>query len=80
MSRSKALSKGQRCVCLKLEQKFDCFDENASNVGVSCLNGEELVFGCVLVFSFFSTQNQIPQIIIGMGRVIYHFKAFSVII
>ena len=28
----------------------------------------------------FSTQNQLPHIIIGMGRVIYLIKAFSVVI
>ena len=55
MSRSKTLSKGQRCVCLILEQKFDCFDENASNVGVSCLRirSDHLKMGknlCSVVF------------------------------
>ena len=44
-------------------------------------NEEEL---CIRVslsfFVFFSTQNQVPQIIIGMGRMIYHIKVFSVLI
>ena len=39
--------------------------------------GRNFVFGCVLVF-LFSTQNQLPQIIIEMGRVICHIEAFSV--
>ena len=39
-----------------------------------------IVFGCVLVFSFFSTQNQVPKIIIGISGVTYHFEALSVMI
>ena len=35
---------------------------------------------CIRVSSFLSTQNQAPQFIIGMGRVIYHIKAFSVVV
>ena len=39
-------------------------------------------FGIRVCFSFllFSTQNQVPQIIIGMSRVIYSIKALSVVI
>ena len=37
--------------------------------------GRNFVFGFVLVFFF--TQSQVPQAIIGMGRVIYHIKAFQ---
>ena len=37
------------------------------------------MFGCVLVFLLFSTQMQITQIIILMGRVIYHIEALSVV-
>ena len=32
---------------------------------------------CFSFFSVFSTQNQVPQIIIGMGWVTYHSKAVS---
>ena len=39
--------------------------------------GRNFVFGCVLVF-FVSTQNQVPQIIIG--RVIYLIKTHLVVI
>ena len=39
------------------------------------------MYSGVLVFFFlFSTQNQVPQISIGMGRVIYHIKALSIVI
>ena len=31
------------------------------------------------VFYFFSTQNQVKQIIIGLGSMKYHFKALSVL-
>ena len=40
-------------------------------------NREEL---SIRVCFSFSTKNQIPQINIGTGRVIYHIKAFSVVI
>ena len=33
------------------------------------------MFGCNLVFSH---ANQVPEVIVGMGRVIYHVKSFSV--
>ena len=32
------------------------------------------------MFNFFSTLNRVPQIILGMGRVIYHMKVLSVVI
>ena len=36
---------------------------------------------CIRVcFSFFSTQNQVPQIIIELGCKIYHIEALSVVI
>ena len=39
-----------------------------------CKLRRNFVFGC---FSFFfSKQNQVPQILIGMGRVVYDIKAF----
>ena len=39
------------------------------------------VFGCFSFFFFlFSTQNRVPQIIIGMARVIYQIKGLSVVI
>ena len=41
--------------------------------------GRNFVFGCVLVF-LLSSQNQIPQEIIGLGWVIYHIKALTVVI
>ena len=41
-------------------------------------NVEELSFR--VCFSFFSTQNQVPQIFIEMGRVIYRFEALPVVI
>ena len=41
--------------------------------------GRNFVFGCVLVF-LFSAHNQVPEIIIGLGRVIYHIEALSVVI
>ena len=31
-------------------------------------------------FFLFSKQNQVPQIVTGMGRVIYHTKAISIVI
>ena len=39
-------------------------------------------FGCVfsLFFILFSTQRQVPQKIIGMDRVVFHIKAFSIVI
>ena len=40
--------------------------------------GRNFVLG--VVFQFFSKQNQIPHIIIGMGLEIYHFEAFLVVI
>ena len=42
-------------------------------------NGEEL---CIREFFFcsFCTKNQVTQIIIGKGRVIYQIKALSVVI
>ena len=43
--------------------------------------GRNFVFGYVLVFFFlFSMQNQVPQIFIGMGLVISHIKALSIVI
>ena len=41
--------------------------------------GRNFLFGCVLVFSFFSTQNQVPQVIIGLLKP-FHIKDFSVVI
>ena len=41
--------------------------------------GRNIVFGGVLVF-LFSTQNQVPQIIIGLDWVIYHINALIVVI
>ena len=39
------------------------------------------VIGCVLVLLlFFSTQNQIPQLIIATGRLIYHIEANLVVV
>ena len=38
------------------------------------------VFGCFSFFVSFSAQNQIPQIIIRKGGVIYQNKALSVVI
>ena len=44
------------------------------------------MFGCVLfffsgfLFFLFSTQNQVPQIIIGIGQMVYHIEAFLVLI
>ena len=39
---------------------------------------------CIRVFYYFfllhSSQNQVPQIIVGTGRIINHFKALSVVI
>ena len=48
-------------------------------------NGDELRIRVFLVnffffFVMFSAQNQVPQIIIGMGRVIYHIKDLPVVI
>ena len=37
------------------------------------------LYSGVLIF-LFSIQNQVPQIIIGMGRVIYQIKAILVVI
>ena len=46
---------------------------NENSIVLTIENGEKL---CIRVcFSFFSTQNQLPQIIIGNGWVINHFKA-----
>ena len=43
--------------------------------------GGAFVFECVLVFLFlFYAHKQLPQIIIGIGRVIYQIEAFSVLI
>ena len=43
--------------------------------------GKNFVFGCVLRFYFlFSTQNQVPQIIIGLDGEIYHIKTLLVVI
>ena len=43
--------------------------------------GKNFVFGCVLRFYFlFSTQNQVPQIIMGLGWEIYHIKTLLVVI
>ena len=39
---------------------------------------KNFVFG--ICFGFFSTQNQVPQIIIRLGLVIYHHEALSVVI
>ena len=38
------------------------------------------VYGVFQFFFFFSTQNQVPQTIIGTGRVIYHINTRSVVI
>ena len=38
------------------------------------------MFNRVRNFFLFSTKNQVPKIIIGMGRVIYHIKALPVLI
>ena len=40
--------------------------------------GRKFLFGCVLVF-LFSTQNQVPQIIIEMGQKINHYKVVLVV-
>ena len=41
----------------------------------------KLVFACEFVFFLlFSTQNQVPQRIIGKCLVIYHITAFSVVV
>ena len=42
------------------------------------------MFGCIYIVFFayffpFLMQNQVPQIIIGLGYVIYRFKGFSVL-
>ena len=43
--------------------------------------GRNFVFGCFMgFFVLFRTQNQVPQIIIGMLWVIYHNKALSIVI
>ena len=41
-------------------------------------NGEELCIWVCIVF--FSTQLQVPKLIIGMDRVIYHIKTLLVVI
>ena len=41
--------------------------------------GRNFVFGRVLVF-LVSTQSQVPQIIIAMGRMRYYFKALLIVI
>ena len=41
--------------------------------------GRNIVVGCVSCFFLFSMQNQVPQIVIGMNRVIYNFEALSVV-
>ena len=44
-------------------------------------NEEELCIWVYFSFFFlFSTQNQVPQITIRMGRMIYHIKAISIVI
>ena len=43
-------------------------------------NREKLCIRVCFIFFLFSTQNQVPQIIIGLGRVVYHIKALSVVI
>ena len=44
-------------------------------------NGEELGIRVYLDFLLFVfTQNQVPQIMIGRGSVIYHIKVLSVVI
>ena len=47
-------------------------------------NWEKNVFGCFIFFScffsFFSKKNQVPQIIIGLGWVIYQKKALTFVI
>ena len=42
--------------------------------------GKNFVFECLFFSFFFSTKNQVPQKIIGLGRMIYHNKAVSVVI
>ena len=44
-------------------------------------NGGTLYSGVLVFFLFlFSTQNQVPKMMIGLGWVIYHIKALSVVI
>ena len=43
-------------------------------------NGEELGIRVSSSFFLFSTPNQVPQTVNGMGHVIYHNKVFSVVI
>ena len=40
--------------------------------------GKNFVIGCNYVLFLFFTQNQVPQIIIGLGRRIKHIKALLV--
>ena len=51
-----------------------------SRFGPAIEIGEELCVRVCYSFFLFSTQNQVPQIIVGMGRVIYHAEALSVVI
>ena len=46
----------------------------------SCSDHWNFVFVCIFFFFLFSTQNQLPQIAIGQGLVIYYIKALSVVI
>ena len=46
-------------------------------VGTFCATCTVAGYPCLFLFS---TQNQVPQIIIGIGRVIYHIKTLSVVI
>ena len=73
---------------MKLTETFKIeSNEKRTKVGKICCrlycsdhlkNRDEFVFGCVLVFFVF--QNQTPQIIIRMDRVICHIKALSLVI
>ena len=53
-------------------QTFCCSDHSKM--------GRNFLFGCVVVFFFFSTKNQLQQLIIGKIWVIHHFKALWLVI
>ena len=42
--------------------------------------GRNFIFSCFSFFCFFFSLNKVPQVIIEMGRVIYHIEALSVVI
>ena len=43
-------------------------------------NGEEICIRLCFTFLFFSKENQVPQIVIRMSRVMYQIKVLSVVI